>query len=106
MEIQLVKMSSFNDLIKSGKIKAAFLLKQAKLTDINDKAQMINGLDTENPNSRSFNRLDSNADKSVSELKAAIEDLSILLRKANPDIAKDESYIADTKFNRSAVFVI
>ena len=90
-------MATFNDLICSGKIKSAFVLKQAKLADITDKVQMINDLDKLSPKSRIFSRYETDANESLSELKAAIEDLYILLHKANPDIDNDESYKADLK---------
>ena len=88
-------MAEFTDLIKSGKIPAAYLHRDAILKDISQKVLLIQELDQEKPNSRTFGRLESNANKSLDELKLAIRDLDILLTKENSDISNDKSYIAD-----------
>ena len=57
-------MATFSELIKSGKIKAAYLKKQTALTDINRNVQLVNDLDKSTPNIRSFTRLDKSASES------------------------------------------
>ena len=93
-------MAEFTDLIKSGKIQAAYLQREATLKEISRNVLSIEELDQENPNSRTFNRLESNANKLLDELKLANRELDILLEKANPDFDKDESYKADQKLVR------
>ena len=93
-------MAEFTELIKSGKIQAAYLQRQATLKEISRNVLLIKDLDQENPNSRISNRLESNANKSLDELKLANRELDILLDKANLDFVNDESYIADQKLDR------
>ena len=90
-------MATFNDLIRSGKVKAAFLNRDAILKEIRNKALSIDELDKETPNVRTFTRLESNANKSLEELKVANRELDILLFEANPDFRNEENYIADQK---------
>ena len=90
-------MALFTELIKSGKIKAAYLQRQATLEQINRNVLSIKDLDQETPNVRTFTRLESNANKSLEELKVVKRDLDILLFKANPDFRNEENYIADQK---------
>ena len=97
-------MATFNDLIKSGKVKAAFLKRRATLREINNKALSIDELDKETPYVKTFERLETNAIKSLEELKAVCSDLNIVLENENPDIANDESYIADQKQLRKHEF--
>ena len=97
-------MAEFTELIKSGKIQAAYLQRQATLEEISRNVLLIKDLDQANPNSRTFNRLESNANKSLDELKLANRELEIRLHKVNPDINNDESYIADQKFVRKQQF--
>ena len=47
-------MATFNDLIKSDKVKAAFLKRNATLRKLNNKALSIDELDKETPNVRTF----------------------------------------------------
>ena len=88
-------MTTFSELVKSKAIEPTFLRKQASVADIERQIQAINSLDTEDPNSRSFSRIEASANGSLEELKGAIRDLDILLYKANPDIKADEDYKAD-----------
>ena len=97
-------MAEFDELIKSGKIQAAYLQRQATLKEISQKVLSIKELDQANPNSRTFNRLESNANKSIYELKLANRELNIQLYKANPDIDNDESYMTDQKLVREQQF--
>ena len=97
-------MTEFTDLIKSGYIRKAYSQRKATLNEISQNVLSIKELDQENPNSMTFNRLESNANKSLDELKLAIQELYILLDKANPDIVNDESYIADQKLVREQQF--
>ena len=99
-------MAEFTTIIKSGKIQAAYLQRQATLTEISQNVLLIKDLDQENPNSRTFNRLESNANKSIDELKLANRELNIQLHKANPDIDNDESYKADQKLVREQQFLL
>ena len=99
-------MATFTDLIKSSKVKAAFLKKNATLREINNKALSIDELDKETPNVKTFERLEKNAIKSLEELKAVCSDLNIALENENPNIAKDESYIADQKQLRKEEFLL
>ena len=61
-------MASFTDLIKTGKIKAAFLKRNATLKELSRKALSIDELDKETPNVTTFSRLETNANKSLDEL--------------------------------------
>ena len=97
-------MAEFTTLIKSGKIQTAYLQRQATLKEIGRNVLLIKDLDQENPNSRTFNRLESNANKSLEELKLGNRELNIQLHKANPDIDNDESYKADQKLVREQQF--
>ena len=97
-------MAEFTELIKSGKIQTAYLQRQATLKEISQIVLSIKDLDQSNPNSRTFNRLESHANISIDELKLANRELNILLDKANPDIDKDESYKADQKLVREQQF--
>ena len=90
-------MATFNDLIKSGKVKAAFLRRNAILNDIYEKVLSIERLDKETPNVKTFQRLETNATKCLEELKLAKRELYITLEQANHDIKDDEEYIADQK---------
>ena len=99
-------MAEFTTLIKSGKIQAAYLTRQAILEEISQNVLLIKDLDQENPNSRTFNRLESNANKSIVELKLASRELNMLLIKANPNFSDDESYIADQKLVREQQFLL
>ena len=90
-------MAKFNELIKSGKVKAAYLKRQATLEQINRNVLSINNLDQETPNVRTFIRLESNADKTLEQLKVANIELDTLLFEANPDFRNEENYIADQK---------
>ena len=99
-------MATFNDLIKTSKVKAAYLKRNATLREINNKALSIDELDKETPNVKTFERLETNAIKSLEELKAVCSDLNIALENENPNIAKDESYIADQKQLRKEEFLL
>ena len=99
-------MAEFTELIKSGKIQAAYLQRQATLEQINQNVLSIKDLDQENPNSRTFNRLESNANKLLDEWKLADRELIIHLVKVNPDIKDDESYKADQKLARAQQFLL
>ena len=74
-------MAEFTTLIKSGKIQTAYLQRQATLGEIGQSVLLIKDLDQDNPNSRTFNRLESNANKSIVELKLASRELNMLLIK-------------------------
>ena len=93
-------MATFSELIKTGKVKAAYLLKQGALADVSQNLLLIKDLDKDSPNARVFSKVESNADKSIEVMKAVSKDLNILLYDANPDIASDEDYIADLKDHR------
>ena len=100
-------MAEFTELIKSGKIKAAYLQRQATLKELSQNVLLIKELDQENPNSRTFNRLESNANKLLDELKLVNGELDIQLIKANPDINNDDSHkIGSKTCKRTTVFVI
>ena len=90
-------MALFTELIKSGKIKAAYLQRQATLEQINRNVLSIKNLDQETPNVRTFTRLESNANKSLEELRVANIELNTLLFEANPDFRNEENYIAYQK---------
>ena len=97
-------MATFTDLIKSSKVKAAFLKRNATLREINNKALSIDELDKETPNVKTFERLETNAIKSLEELKAVCSDLNIVLENENSDIANDESYIANKNNSKNMNF--
>ena len=90
-------MATFTDLIKSCKCKAAYLKRQATLEQINQNVLAINKLDQETPNVRTFIRLESNADKTLEQLKVANIELDTLMFEANPDFRNEENYIANQK---------
>ena len=56
-------MATFNELIKSGKIRQAYLQRLATTEEISQKILSIKALDQENPNSGTFNKLETNANK-------------------------------------------
>ena len=99
-------MASFNELIKSGKIKTVFLKKQTALSDINRNVQLVNDLDTESPSIRVFTRIDQSASESLQKLKDVLGELDLLLHEANTDIESDEDYIADQKQVRESQFCL
>ena len=99
-------MADFTELIKSGKINSAYLQRQATLKEISQYVLLLKELDQENPNSRTFNRLDSNANKSLDELKLANRELNIQLDNTNPDINNEEFYKADQKLAREQQFLL
>ena len=90
-------MATFTDLIKSGKVQAAYLNREAILDEIDKNVLSIAKLDQETPKLRTFERQETNANKSLEELKLANRELYILLEQANHDIKDDEEYIADQK---------
>ena len=104
MEIQLVKMSGFSDLIKSGKIKTAYLQKQGALADLTYNLNMIKDLDSETPNLRVFTMLETNANSALDKLRVSNNELNILLYDANPEITSDESYKDNLKYDRGQHF--
>ena len=97
---------TYIQLIKSGKVRAAYLQSQAALKQLRQNELLIKDLDQENPNARTFNRLESNANKLLDEWKAADRELDIYLVKANPDINNDEFYKADQKLAREQQFLL
>ena len=90
-------MATFNDLIKTGKVKATFLRRNAILNDMYEKVLSIERLDRVTPNVRTFERQEVSANKSLEELKLIKRELYILLEDANQDIKDDQEYIADQK---------
>ena len=97
-------MAKFVDLVKSGKVKAAYLQKQGALADITYNLNMIKDLDRETPNVRIFSTFVNNANGSLDKLRVTSNELNILLYDANPNYASDESYIADLKYDRGQHF--
>ena len=97
-------MASFSDLIKSKAIEPAFLKKQASVADVKRNIQAIGDLDKDNPNARTFNRVEVAANGSLEELKIAIKDLDLLLYDSYPEIETDEDYVADQKIIREYQF--
>ena len=71
-------MATFNDLIKTGKVKATFLRRNAILNDMYEKVLSIERLDRVTPNVRTFERQEINANKSLEELKLIKRELYIL----------------------------
>ena len=51
-------MATFNDLIRSGKVKAAYLKREATLKELSCKVLNIDELDKNNPKVRTFSRLE------------------------------------------------
>ena len=97
-------MAKFVDLIKSGKVKTAYLQKQGALADMTYNLNLIKDLDTVTPNLRVFSRLEAGANSALDKLRVTSNELSIVLLDANPDIASDESYVADLKYDRGQHF--
>ena len=92
-------MAKFVDLIKSGKVKTAYLQKQGALAEMTYNLNLIKDLDTVTPNLRVFSRLEAGANSALDKLKVTSTELSIVLSDANPDIASDESYVTDLKYD-------
>ena len=90
-------MSTFIELIKVGKVKAAFGKKKAALDTIQGELRKIGKLDTENPNSRVFQMIQNSADQAIAELKVASRELKLLLIDQNPNISEDSEYKKDCK---------
>ena len=88
-------MAKFSDQIKFGKCQAAYLKREAILDEIDNNVLSIAKLDQDNPKLRLFKRQETNANKSLEDLKTANRDLYILLEQANHNIKDDEEYIAD-----------
>ena len=87
-------MAKFCDQIKFGKCQAAYLNRNAIIIDIYKNVLSIERLDQVNPSKRTFERQETNAKKSLEELKVAKRELYILLEQANHNIKDDEEYIA------------
>ena len=98
-------MADFTQLIKSGKSQTAYLHRQALLSEIGQNILMIKELDQENPNSRTFNRLELKNKELLDDLKLANVELNTHLLKANPQIDNDESYKSDQKLIRDQLFL-
>ena len=64
-------MSSFKELIKTGKVKTAWHKKQALVGSIQDELTKIGSLDTNNPNVRIFARTHEGAIALLDELVQA-----------------------------------
>ena len=99
-------MAEFNTLIKSSKIQTAYFERNATLDEISQNILSIKALDQENPKSRTFSRLESNANKSLEELKLANRKLTLLLMNANSNYSNDESYKTDQKRVREQEFLL
>ena len=97
-------MAEFTTLITSGKIQTAYLQRQGTLEEISRNVLSIKDLDRVNLNSRTFNRLESFASKSLEELRLANRELDVLLMKANPNVIDDKSYKSDQKMVRERQF--
>ena len=97
-------MATFTKLIQSGKAKSAYLKKQAALSEVSHNFLSIKDLDDKPPIVRVFNRYEVNANSSLEMLKSCQTDLNIPLLDANPEIFKDESYIADLAYDRGQTF--
>ena len=99
-------MADFTQLIKSGNTQKAYLKRWAILNQINKNVLLIQGLDSKNPDSTTFNRLESEANRLLQEYKIADRELDIHLAKANHDINNDEYYKADQKLARDQQFFV
>ena len=97
-------MASFNELIKSKPVKAAYVKRQSVVAELDNTIQAISELDTETPNARTFNRVEVAANGLLEELKVAISELDCLLFSANPDIKSDVDYVSDKKLVRECQF--
>ena len=97
-------MATFNEMIKNKAVESTFLKKQAVVAQLEGQLEKVKALDTEDPNARSFHRVEVAANESVQELKAAIIELDMLLYKGNPDVKADDEYVADKKLTRDAEF--
>ena len=97
-------MAKFVDLIKSGKIEAAYLQKHAALADMAQNLKLINDLDVETPNPRTYSRVESYANTALENLKSTSKELDVLLFKSNLNITEDEVYISDKEHDRGQCF--
>ena len=69
-------MADFNQLIKSGKSQTAYSHRQALLGEIDLNVNLIKDLDQDNPIARTFNRLESNVNELLDQLKLANVELA------------------------------
>ena len=90
-------MSSFKELIKTGKVKTAWHKKQALVGSIQTMLTEIGSLDTNNPNVRIFARTHEGAIALLDELVQASRELNLTLFEQNPAIYTDVDYKADTQ---------
>ena len=90
-------MSSFKELIKTGKVKTAWHKKQALVGSIQDQLTEIGSLDTNTPNVRIFARTHEGAIALLDELVQASRELKLTLFEQNPAIYTDVDYRADTQ---------
>ena len=97
-------MAQFIQIIKSGKSQAAYSHRQALLSELDLNVNLIKDLDQDSPNARTFNKLESNVDKLLEQLKSANLELATHLAKANPQINNEESYITDQKLVKEQLF--
>ena len=95
-------MATFNEMIKNKAVESTFLKKQAVVAQLEGQLEKVKALDTEDPNARSFHRVEVAANNSVEELKAANRELDILLYNENPDVKADKDYVADQELTRDA----
>ena len=97
-------MAKFLDLIKSSKIEAVYLQKHAALADMARNFKMINDLDKETPNARTYSRVESYANTALEKLKTTNNELDMMLIKSNLNLTTDEAYISDQEHDRRQVF--
>ena len=97
-------MSSFEDLIKEKPILSIHLQRKTALVAVDNKVQKISELDSDNPNSRIFSRIEQEAEEALQTLAKSNNALVTASMKVNSDINLDESFIADQKYVRGEEF--
>ena len=99
-------MTKFSDLVKSGKLEAAFLTNKVALASVDDCVQSICELDKVTPNARTFSRYETRALEVIKTLNLTLDELNKLLFKAEPNIDTDVDYVSIKKYNRDQITVL
>ena len=97
-------MSSFKELIAAKPALSVFNNRETVLINVNNKLELISSLDTENPNSRIFSRVERETNEALLNLEKTNSALISILLKRNPKIKSDDSFISDQKEIRNVQF--
>ena len=89
-------MSTFIELIKTGKTKGAYLKKQSLLGSVKTELIKIGSLDVDNPSLRIFEKTQEGANAILKDFATASRELNFFLFEQNPEIYDDKEYQRDT----------